>query len=105
MVAFKPVVMAPPRSTAPPRAFIASWNAQKMPSTRLRGLRGANRASLRPAATRQARESRASREIRDAFDRLDVNGTPPRSLASPPPSPPPRTSAPDPPADPGLGFF
>ena len=102
MVVFKPVVMAPPRSTAPPRAFIASWNAQKLRSTRLRGLGEANRVAPRPAGVRQARESRASRELRDAFDRLDVNGTPP-SLASPPRSPT-RALRPDPPNR-GLFWF
>ena len=58
--------------------------------------REANRVAPRPAGVRQARESRASRELRDAFDRLDVNGTPPEPRVAPavtnpraPPPPPP----------------
>jgi hypothetical protein len=75
MVASRPTVMAPPRSHAPPRAFIAHFNAQKMANARLKDASG-SRLTLRSKTAQARRSLTATQELRDTFATIDVEGTP-----------------------------
>ena len=72
MVASRPTVMAPPRSHAPPRAFLAHFNAQKM--TRLKHASG-SRLTLRSKTAQARRSLTATQELRDTFATIDAEGT------------------------------
>lgn len=77
MNASRPVVMAPPRSTAPPRAFMATTYASKIASA------GSTRAIAQRVGGRRRSETLGAslsqqRELRDAFGVLDAEGTPAR---------------------------
>jgi hypothetical protein len=75
MVASRPTVMAPPRSHAPPRAFIAHFNAQKMANARLKDASG-SRLTLRSKTAQARRSLTATQELRDTFATIDMEGTP-----------------------------
>ena len=66
--------MAPPRSHAPPRAFIAHFNAQKMANARLKDASG-SRLTLRSKTAQARRSLTATQELRDTFATIDVEGT------------------------------
>ena len=74
MVASRPTVMAPPRSHAPPRAFLAHFNAQKMPNARLKHASG-SRLTLRSKTAQARRSLTATQELRDTFATIDAEGT------------------------------
>ena len=73
MVASRPTVMAPPRSHAPPRAFLAHFNAQKM-AARLKHASG-SRLTLRSKTAQARRSLTATQELRDTFATIDAEGT------------------------------
>ena len=74
MVASRPTVMAPPRSHAPPRAFLAHFNAQKMANARLKHASG-SRLTLRSKTAQARRSLTATQELRDTFATIDAEGT------------------------------
>ena len=73
MVASRPTVMAPPRSHAPPRAFLAHFNAQKMANA-LKHASG-SRLTLRSKTAQARRSLTATQELRDTFATIDAEGT------------------------------
>ena len=73
MVASRPTVMAPPRSHAPPRAFLAHFNAQKMANARLK--HAGSRLTLRSKTAQARRSLTATQELRDTFATIDAEGT------------------------------
>lgn len=74
MVASRPTVMAPPRSHAPPRAFLAHFNAQKMANARLKRASGSP-LTLRSKTAQARRSLTATQELRDTFATIDAEGT------------------------------
>ena len=74
MVASRPTVMAPPRSHAPPRAFLAHFNAQKLANARLKHPSG-SRLTLRSKTAQARRSLTATQELRDTFATIDIGGT------------------------------
>lgn len=73
MVASRPTVMAPPRSTVPARVCIAHMNAKNALAKRLREVSAS--VLLRSKTAQAHRSLTATQEIRDTWSTIDVDGT------------------------------